>query len=213
MPGRCFLFGARRLPRAPLPEHGVTALGAVSCTASAGVTQPSSLVLAHAPHQIPRTAFEITLMQPVFAGCCEPLLENGASRRYFCNPCTVVWTHTPPQSSSARVRFFPEDIGLTIRFSRSACGSLPAMQLQQGPRFRGCSHSVMFRPPHSLDPRVAPTVAHSTCSAAGPSTPRRTWFVTSPSCGIATWPNRTIAKAGPPPAGLQLCRLLKTASR
>ncbi len=73
----------------------------------------------------------------------------------------VVWTPTPPQSSGALVRFFPEDIGLTIRFTRSACENIPAKQLQQGPRFRGCSHSLMFRPPYLLDPLVAPTVARS----------------------------------------------------
>jgi hypothetical protein len=31
------------------------------------------------------------------------------------------------------------------------------MQRQQGILFRGCSHSVMFRLPRSLDPQVAPT--------------------------------------------------------
>jgi len=31
------------------------------------------------------------------------------------------------------------------------------MQLQQGSAFRGCSHSIMFRLPRSLDPQVAPT--------------------------------------------------------
>jgi len=31
------------------------------------------------------------------------------------------------------------------------------MQLQPGYIFRGCSHSLMFRLPRSLDPQVAPT--------------------------------------------------------
>ena len=31
------------------------------------------------------------------------------------------------------------------------------MQLQQGDLFRGCSHSLMFRLPRSLDLQVAPT--------------------------------------------------------
>ena len=38
-------------------------------------------------------------------------------------------------------------------------------------KFRGCSHSLMFRPPHSLDPPAAPTAGISS-RAAGPSTPR-----------------------------------------
>ena len=34
---------------------------------------------------------------------------------------------------------------------------LPAMQLPQDSASRGCSHSIMFRLPRSLDPQVAPT--------------------------------------------------------
>ena len=37
------------MPRAPLHEPGVTALGGISRTTSAGVTPPSSLLRAHAP--------------------------------------------------------------------------------------------------------------------------------------------------------------------
>ena len=33
----------------------------------------------------------------------------------------------------------------------------PAMQLQQGRASRGCSHSIIFRLPRSLDPQIAPT--------------------------------------------------------
>jgi len=31
----------------------------------------------------------------VFAGCCEPLLGVGASRRYLHTPCIGAWSHTP----------------------------------------------------------------------------------------------------------------------
>ena len=148
------------MPRASSPGVGVTLTRAASSAASKGVTLSSSLVQAHAPDHSPPAGFGC-LIRRVFAGCCQPLLGDGPSRRYLCNPCTVVWTHTPPQPSGALVRFFPEDIGLTIRFNRSACENIPAKQLQQGPRFRGCSHSLMFRPPYLLDPRVAPTVARS----------------------------------------------------
>jgi hypothetical protein len=34
---------------------------------------------------------------------------------------------------------------------------LPVMHLQQGSAFRGCSHSIMFKLPRSLDPQIAPT--------------------------------------------------------
>ena len=37
----------------------------------------------------------------------------------------------------------------------------PCNATSTGRVFRGCSHSLMFRPPYLLGPRVAPTVAHS----------------------------------------------------
>ena len=103
----------------------------------------------------------VPLLRRVFAGCRPSLLGEGRSRRYLCNPCRGVWAPTPPHSSGALVRFFPENIGLTIWVSRSACEKLSVMQLQQSPLFRGCRHSLMFRLHDSLDPRVAPTVAPS----------------------------------------------------
>lgn len=41
------------------------------------------------PNPSPRRRF---LMQGVFAGCCQPLLGFGPSRRYLCNPCVGAWT-------------------------------------------------------------------------------------------------------------------------
>ena len=59
-----------------------------------------------------------SLLLQVFAGCCEPLLHDGLSRRYLCDPCTVAWVPTPPRSSGALVRFFPLDIGLSLRVKK-----------------------------------------------------------------------------------------------
>ena len=63
----------------------------------------------------------VPLIRRVFAGCRPSLLGEGRSRRYLCNPCRGVWIPPPPHSSGALVRFFPENIGLTIWVSRSAC--------------------------------------------------------------------------------------------
>ncbi len=82
---------------------------------------------------------------------------DGPSRHYLCNPCIGAWTPTPQCSPGALARFFPEDNGLTSDVTSSAHQTTPAMQLQQGTFFRGCSHSLMFRLPCSLDPPVAPT--------------------------------------------------------
>ncbi len=96
-------------------------------------------------------------MQQVFAGCRQSLLGDGPSRHYLSNPCVGAWTPTPQCSPGALARFFPEDNGLTSDVTRLAHQTLPAMQLPQGISFRGCSHSLMFRLPRSLDPQVAPT--------------------------------------------------------
>ena len=146
------------MPRAPLPGLGVTRTRATFNVASVGVAPPSSLIWAHAPVLQPLPSF-VLLMKEVFAGCCRPLLVTGPSRHYLCNPCVGAWTHTPPCSSGAYTHFFPEDSGLTSRETRSAHENTPAMQLQQGAYFRGCSHSFIFRLPHSLGLQVAPTVA------------------------------------------------------
>ena len=48
---------ARQVPRAPLPATGVTSYAMASCTTSESITPPSSLILAHAPDQIPLADF------------------------------------------------------------------------------------------------------------------------------------------------------------
>ncbi len=111
----------------------------------------------HAPDQVPLRLYANCFAIEVFAGCCESLLENGRSRHYLCNPCAGAWTSTPRCSPGALARFFPGDNGLTSDVTGSAHQTTPAMQLQQGNSFRSCSHSFMFRHPHSLDPQVAPT--------------------------------------------------------
>ncbi len=101
----------------------------------------------------PQSSFrlQLSLLRKVFAGCCQSLLEDGPSRRYLRIPCIGAWTPTPPRPSGASACFFPESIGLTSRFTRSAREHFPAMQLQQGSFSRGCSHSVMFRQAPMLD--------------------------------------------------------------
>ena len=84
-------------------------------------------------------------------------LGVGPSRHYLCNLCAGAWTPTPWRPSGAFARFFPKGTGLTSDVTSSARQTIPIMQLQPGYIFRGCSHSLMFRLPRSLDPQVAPT--------------------------------------------------------
>jgi hypothetical protein len=106
---------------------------------------------------MPSATLCLSLEVPVLAGCGEPLLGIAPSRRYYCNLCIGAWIHAPQCSPGAFARYYPRDNGLTSRMTGSAHWILPAMQLQQGERFRGCNHSLMFRLPCSLGLPVAPT--------------------------------------------------------
>ena len=124
------------------------------------------------------------LVGGVCAGCRESLLDHGPSRHYLCNLCGGAWTHTPPCPSGAHAHFFPGGSGLTSRETRSAHGRIPARRFRQGAGFRGCSHSLMFRLPHSLDPQIVPTAVRRLGGQAVYTTHRPA--VTPSGCGIAT---------------------------
>ena len=118
----------RQVPRAALPAAGVTMDRSESSSLSEGVTPPSSLIPAHAPDQNPPFASLCGLVRTVFAGCCQSLLGVGPSRRYLHSLCEGAWTHTPPRSSGACTRFFPEDIGLALLGRSSARETSLALQ-------------------------------------------------------------------------------------
>ena len=99
----------------------------------------------------------VSLFRQVFAGCYEPLLDDGPSRRYLCDPCTGARVRTPPRPSGASVRYFPLGIGLPLGSRGSARERTPQRSFR-GRIFRGCNHSVMFRLPCLLGPLAARTV-------------------------------------------------------
>jgi hypothetical protein len=74
----------------------------------------------------------VSLFRQAFAGCYEPLLEDGPSRRYLCDPCIGAWVRTPPRLVGALVRFFPSSIGLPLGSRGSAPGKYPTTQLSVG---------------------------------------------------------------------------------
>lgn len=80
----------------------------------------------------PSCLLQPQLGQQVFAGCRKPLLGNGPSRHYICNPYMVARTLTPRRLSGAFTRFFPKNIGLTLDLRRSARRFIPTLQLQWG---------------------------------------------------------------------------------
>ena len=183
----------------------------LTCLASESITPPSSLIRTHAPDQNPPTDFGLPI-QLVFAGCCQPLLGNGPSRRYLCNPDAGAWTPTPWCPAGARARYFPADDGLTSGLRRSAHQS-PCNATSTGPTFRGCSQFVMFRLPRLLDPPVAPTAGLNATGRPGRLHHAALGWLPAPSSGIATCPSRATDTAGLSPAGLQPCRLLLVPGR
>ena len=91
----------------------------------------------------------LSLVRQVFAGCYEPLLDGGPSRRYLCDPCTGAWVRTPPRPSSAGVRCFPLGIGLPLGSRGSARGT------SRNTAFRGGSFSGLQPFSHVQAPLLA----------------------------------------------------------
>jgi hypothetical protein len=89
-------------------------------TTSTGVTRSSSLLRTHAPDLHPLISYARWLGRRVLAGCCVPLLGGGPSRCYLLNLCGGAWTRTPSRFCGALTRFFPQNVGLTLRARGSA---------------------------------------------------------------------------------------------
>ena len=160
---------ARQVPRAPSPASGVTVSGATSSVASAGIAPPSSLLRAHAPDQIPPIAYGRGLGRWVFAGCRQPLLGDGPSRRYLHKSFPRCLDPYPGAPHGASARFFPCGIGLPRVANGSAVRNNRATTSARN-RFRGYSHSFTFRPLDLLATQVVPTVAPIRYPAAVTST-------------------------------------------
>jgi hypothetical protein len=125
----------------------------------------------------------VTLGQRVFAGRCQPRLGVGPSRRSLCESFSACLDPYPGGSCGAHTRFFPQDIGLPDVRTRSAPGNIHTA-ISVWACFRGCSHSLMFRPADLLATPIAPTAVLSTGQPwlLRPSLSR---FVTSPCPGYA----------------------------
>jgi hypothetical protein len=71
------------VPRVPLPDVGITIRE--TCTASCEAITPRSWLLrTHSPIPLALLSFGLGLVRGVSAGCDQPLLLAGPSRRYLC---------------------------------------------------------------------------------------------------------------------------------
>ena len=155
-------------------------------TTSESVTSPSSLLRAHAPDHHPPPGSGLP-RRTVFAGCCQPLLEDGPSRRYprrsFAG-CLHPYRDGIP---GALARFFPGISGLPQGPRGSASRNYPFGDFRTERRFAVAIISSWFRPPALLATQVAPTaVARSPSGRPWLLRPGSTWVVTFPRSGYAT---------------------------
>src|SRR5262249_37315339 len=119
-----------------------------------------ALPCCHRSYGLMRQSFPLLMSRsypqhPVCAGCCQPLLGEGPSRRYLCVSVPACLDPYPGSSWSASTRFFLHDIGLPLVRTGSALSKArTAISVRRA--FRGCSHFSMFRPTGMLATQLAP---------------------------------------------------------
>jgi hypothetical protein len=135
---------------------------------------------------------------PWSTGLCR-LLSAPAGRRTFptllCTSFPACLDPSPGGSCGAHTRFFPHDSGLPRVRTGSALSNIrTATSVRRV--FRGCSHSLMFRPAGLLTTPVAPTATDTSVWQPWFLRPSLSWVVTSPRPGYACRPNRVIDGRG-----------------
>src|SRR5215813_6242196 len=145
-----------QVPRAPLHVPGVISHVMMSGTMSVGITPPYIAPTGSCASPPPSSRLGGILGHQVYAGCCQPLLGEGPSRRCSAHPSLRAWTPTPaalevhvPVSSPKTSAFPSFGPGRRSTLYRTATSVRRA--------FRGCSHSLMFRPAGLLATQIAPT--------------------------------------------------------
>ena len=158
---------------------------------SEDITPPSSLIRTHAP--IP---FGSPLLQhlPRWRSLCR-LLPAPAAIGIFPTLSLRIFPRMPgPLPRRAHRVHIPVSSSMVIGLPQQGCGSasplLSANTIFHGAYFRGCRHSLMFKPPSLLTSQIVPTPARYRRRAAEAFyDPSRTCFVTSACIGYASRPS------------------------
>ena len=153
--------------REPLCPHEALPRMERVVPASTGVTRSSSLLWAHAPAQHPPVDFGFPLYdrssQVAASPCCMLAFPDVISAVCLWAPGPVPRRDLPVRALVASRKTSASRQGRHVRPARQSCKAAST-----GWRFRGCSHSLMFRLPYSLDPPAAPTaVARSPSGRPG----------------------------------------------
>jgi hypothetical protein len=176
----------RQVPRAPLPNSGVTSIGETWSVSWESITSPSLLVLAHSP--LPLGSLLLRLLasfgeslQVVTSPCCPRQLPDVISDSLSLD----AGSPTPAVPPCALACFFHGVIGLPHGKVGRLPASIPRMTTSRRTAFRGRRYFVMFRPPSLLAPRIVPTAANTAAGQLELLHPSRTRFVASPRIGYA----------------------------
>ncbi len=184
----------------------------------------------------------VPLILRVFAGCYQPLLDRGPSRRYLCNPCMGAWTPYPAMPCWCFCSFLPSKLRPHPSRHKFGASESPCIADSTGGRIsRLQSFSYVQAPTLARPPVSSHRIFHALCSSF-PTSPRGLALVDlvtdtvchhtpflkdrqlgrlhhavpgslpAPSCGIATCLNRAINMTGLSPVGLQPCRPLRPPS-
>ena len=181
--------GAAKCPEPLCTSIGVTSLAVISWTPSADVTLPSSLLRAHAPILNPPRASVLPSNTRSLQVAVSPCWEEDLPGVHSANLSLRAWTPTP----AALVVHLPVSSHKTTAFATLGTArrqATPVQQLQYGALFRGCNHSLMFRPADLLATQVAPTAVPCDTRQPWLLRPRLFRFVTSPNRGYANRPFR-----------------------
>ena len=152
---------------------------------SEDVTPPFSLLRAHAPDHPSPLAYGF----PRARGLCRlsPVPADGWSFPILSlHSLRGAWTHTPPSPVGALALFFPTDIGLASRETRSADRNYPCPATSPGSSFSRLQSFATFRLLRSLDPRIAPTAPPRGSEQLGRLHHALPGQLPVSSCGIAT---------------------------
>ena len=152
------VVGNHQVPRVPLPDVGVTFIRKPCTGSSEGITPRSSLPTDSFANPMWLSLPSASgLVQGVLAGCYQPLLPMGSSRRYLCE--SFLGCLVPYPGGSHRVPI-PVSSSVSSAFPIKRLGRLPALFCEHDfsqRDCRGCRHSIMFRPPSLLASQIVPT--------------------------------------------------------
>jgi hypothetical protein len=156
----------RQVPRAPLPQFGVTFMGKTSCAFSKSITLSSLLLRAHAPSLYPPSDFGF---RPYTKGLCRLLPAPAAYRLFPTLSLSSFPACRDPYSScsqGALLPFLPLGHWPSPSEHRVGAWRLSTSATSDGRTLWSCSHFFTFRPTGLLASQVAPTLTHSCVSGS-----------------------------------------------